>query len=39
MFYHKNPFKLSTKEQIIEIIGVLVFLAVFIGSFLKLLFL
>lgn len=39
MFYHKNPFKLTTKEQIIEIIGVFIFLAVFIGSFLKLLFL
>lgn len=39
MFYHKNPFKLTTKEQVIEIIGVILFLMVFIGSFLKVLFL
>ena len=39
MFYHKNPFKLTTKEQVMEIIGVILFLSVFIGSFLKVLFL
>ena len=39
MFYNKDPFKLTTKEQVIEIIGVVIFLLVFIGSFLKVLFL
>ena len=35
----KNPFKLSAKEELIEIIGILLFIATFLGSALKLLFL
>jgi hypothetical protein len=39
MFNKNNePFKLTTKEQIIELIGNLIFAAVFMGSALKLLF-
>jgi hypothetical protein len=34
----KNPFKLTKKEKAIEIIGIALFLAVFIGSFLKVMF-
>ena len=34
-----NPFKLTHKEQLIETIGIILFLATFIGSALKLLFL
>ncbi len=35
----KNPFKLTQQEKIIEILGVILFLAVLVGSFLKLMFL
>ena len=35
----KNPFKLTNKEQLIETIGVILFIATFVGSALKLLFL
>ena len=39
MFYDKqNPFKLTNKEQFIETLGIFIFLSVFIGSALKLLF-
>jgi hypothetical protein len=34
----KNPFGLTQKDRIIEVIGIVCFLAVFIGSALKLLF-
>ena len=34
-----NPFKLTTKDRIIELIGVVLFILVFVGSALKLLFL
>ncbi len=40
MFNEKNnPFKLSQKEELIEVVGILLFMGVFIGSALKLLFL
>ena len=34
-----NPFQLTAKEQLIETIGVILFLGIFIGSAVKLLFL
>lgn len=34
----KNPFGLTAKERLIEMIGIIIFLAIFIGSALKLLF-
>lgn len=34
-----NPFKLTAKERLIEMIGIVLFLLVFIGSAVKLLFL
>lgn len=34
-----NPFKLSNKEQLIEAVGIILFMATFLGSALKLLFL
>lgn len=34
----KNPFNLTPKQELIEMIGILLFLAVFVGSFLKVLF-
>jgi hypothetical protein len=34
----KNPFQLTQKEKAIEFIGIALFLAVFIGSFLKVMF-
>ena len=34
-----NPFKLTAKERLIELIGVVLFILVFVGSALKLLFL
>lgn len=34
-----NPFKLTAKDRLIEIIGIVLFLLVFIGSAVKLLFL
>jgi hypothetical protein len=33
-----NPFKLTDKERVIEVIGILIFASVFVGSALKLLF-
>jgi hypothetical protein len=33
-----NPFKLSEKERLIEVVAILIFLLIFVGSFLKLLF-
>jgi hypothetical protein len=33
-----NPFKLSEKERLIEVVAILIFLFIFVGSFLKLLF-
>jgi hypothetical protein len=33
-----NPFRLSDKERLIEVIAIVIFLIVFVGSFLKLLF-
>ena len=39
MFNQKKPFNLTPKEQIIEVIGIAFFLAVLVGSFLKVLFL
>jgi hypothetical protein len=33
-----NPFRLSEKERLIEVIAIVIFLTVFVGSFLKLLF-
>jgi hypothetical protein len=36
---NKNPFKLTNKERLIETIGVILFIATFLGSALKLLFL
>jgi hypothetical protein len=38
MFDKKNPFNLTQKEQIIEVLGTVLFAFVMIGSFLKLLF-
>ncbi len=35
----KNPFKLTQKEELIELIGILLFIATFVGSAVKLLFL
>ena len=34
-----NPFKLTAKDRLIELIGVALFILVFVGSALKLLFL
>ena len=34
----KNPFNLTEKEKLIEIIAIAIFLFVFVGSFMKLLF-
>jgi hypothetical protein len=34
-----NPFKLTAKDRLIEIVGIVLFLLVFIGSAVKLLFL
>ena len=34
-----NPFKLTAKDRLIELIGVVLFILVFVGSALKLLFL
>ncbi len=34
-----NPFKLTQKEELIEMIGILLFIGVFVGSAVKLLFL
>ena len=34
-----NPFKLTAKDRAIELIGVVLFILVFVGSALKLLFL
>ena len=39
MFNHKNQFNLTPKEQAIEVIGIALFLAVLVGSFLKVMFL
>ncbi len=40
MFNEKNnPFKMSAKEELIEMIGILLFVGTFLGSALKLLFL
>ena len=40
MFNEKNnPFKMTQKEELIEMIGILLFIGVFIGSAVKLLFL
>ena len=38
MNFRENPFGLTTKERVIEVIGVVIFAIVFIGSALKLLF-
>jgi hypothetical protein len=40
MKYNKknNPFNLTSKEQVIEFIGIFMFIIVFVGSALKLLF-
>ena len=34
-----NPFKLTAKDRLIELIGVVLFILVFVGSAVKLLFL
>lgn len=34
-----NPFKLTAKERLIELMGIVIFLLIFIGSAAKLLFL
>ncbi len=40
MFNEKNnPFKLTQKQELIELIGIFLFIATFLGSALKLLFL
>jgi len=39
MKMNKDPFNLSTREQIIEILGIITIAIVMIGSFLKVLFL
>ena len=39
MSNQKNPFKLSAKEQLIEVLGIIIFLLILVGSFLKVLFL
>ena len=39
MFNQKKRFELTTKEQAVEVVGIAFFLAVLVGSFLKVLFL